>query len=97
MVLADIWFEDVICVIDKVTGAVEKEYSKSVISQELGLWVLSNANLFFGILPSDFSTLWPKRERGKAGAGVLNGIAISDDPDVVYVTGKKWDRMFKVR
>ena len=27
---------------------------------------------------------------------VFNGISISKDDGVIYVTGKKWDRMFKV-
>jgi Glutamine cyclotransferase len=31
------------------------------------------------------------------GADVLNGISVSDQEDVLYVTGKNWDRMFKVR
>jgi glutamine cyclotransferase len=31
------------------------------------------------------------------GAGVLNGISISEHPDVLYITGKTWDRMFKIR
>jgi glutamine cyclotransferase len=31
------------------------------------------------------------------GADVLNGISISEDPDVLYITGKNWDRMFKIR
>lgn len=44
----------------------------------------------------DFSTLWPKSSR-PWGADVFNGISISDDPDVLYVTGKKWNRMYKVK
>jgi Glutamine cyclotransferase len=31
------------------------------------------------------------------GADVLNGISVSDQEDVLYITGKYWDRMFKVR
>mmetsp|Transcript_25584 Transcript_25584/g.70399 ORF Transcript_25584/g.70399 Transcript_25584/m.70399 type:complete len:480 (-) Transcript_25584:8-1447(-) len=70
-VLANIWYEDVILVIDPETGIVEKEYN--------------------------FDSLWPKSERRGNGAGVLNGISISADPDVLYVTGKMWNRMYKVQ
>ena len=70
-VIANVWHEDVILVIDPVTGIIEKEY--------------------------DFSTLWPAGERRSQGADVLNGISISEDPDILYITGKKWNRMFKLR
>jgi hypothetical protein len=46
---------------------------------------------------SDFSMLWPKHERTAAHADVLNGISISADPDVLYVTGKLWNRIFKLK
>jgi glutamine cyclotransferase len=45
---------------------------------------------------ADFSTLWPKSER-PPGADVFNGISTSKEPDVLYVTGKKWNRMFKIK
>lgn len=48
-------------------------------------------------LSIDFSNLFPKSLRDKLGCDVLNGISVSKDPDILYVTGKKWDRMFKVR
>lgn len=32
-----------------------------------------------------------------AGAGVLNGISVSDDENVLYVTGKNWNRMYRIR
>mmetsp|Transcript_40057 Transcript_40057/g.60641 ORF Transcript_40057/g.60641 Transcript_40057/m.60641 type:complete len:370 (+) Transcript_40057:356-1465(+) len=70
-VLANVWYEDTILVINAVTGFVESEY--------------------------DFSSLWPKHERKKEGADVLNGISISQDEDVLFVTGKFWKYMFKVR
>eukprot|EP00523_Entomoneis_sp_CCMP467_P019531 CAMPEP_0168822520 /NCGR_PEP_ID=MMETSP0726-20121227/10015_1 /TAXON_ID=265536 /ORGANISM="Amphiprora sp., Strain CCMP467" /LENGTH=306 /DNA_ID=CAMNT_0008875281 /DNA_START=66 /DNA_END=986 /DNA_ORIENTATION=+ len=70
-VLANIWFKDVIIVIDPETGYVEKEYN--------------------------FEQLWEKRERHQAGADVLNGISVSHDPDLLYITGKLWDRMYLVR
>eukprot|EP00533_Pseudo-nitzschia_delicatissima_P004225 CAMPEP_0116085568 /NCGR_PEP_ID=MMETSP0327-20121206/4393_1 /TAXON_ID=44447 /ORGANISM="Pseudo-nitzschia delicatissima, Strain B596" /LENGTH=460 /DNA_ID=CAMNT_0003576565 /DNA_START=97 /DNA_END=1479 /DNA_ORIENTATION=+ len=70
-VLANIWYEDVILVINPETGEVEKEY--------------------------DFSTLWPKGERKRTGADVLNGISVSENADELYVTGKLWDRMFTIQ
>lgn len=70
-VLANVWYEDVLLVIDPETGKVEKEY--------------------------DFSDLWPQEERRKNGADVFNGISISEDPDVLYVTGKKWNRLFMIK
>ncbi|KAG7346779.1 glutaminyl-tRNA synthetase [Nitzschia inconspicua] len=69
-VLANVWYEDVLLVIDPETGTVEKEY--------------------------DFSTLWPAKDRSAEGADVLNGISVSKDPDILYVTGKNWNRMFTV-
>ena len=47
--------------------------------------------------PTDFRDLYPKAQRQQDRADVLNGISISDDPDILYVTGKLWDRMFKVK
>lgn len=44
----------------------------------------------------DFSTLWPKSDR-PSGTDVFNGISVSEDPDVLYVTGKRWNRMYKVK
>ena len=40
----------------------------------------------------DMSYLWPQNERGNS--DVLNGIALGNDH--VLITGKLWDRMFKV-
>ena len=39
------------------------------------------------------STLWPANERGSS-ENVLNGIALGKDH--VLLTGKRWDRMYKV-
>lgn len=69
-VLANVWYEDVLLVINPETGVVEKEY--------------------------DFSTLWPKGDR-PSGTDVFNGISVSADPDILYVTGKKWNRMYRVK
>lgn len=44
----------------------------------------------------DMSALWPKAQRNK-GSDVFNGISVSDDPDVLYVTGKKWAQIFKIK
>ena len=41
----------------------------------------------------DMSTLWPVGERGNR-ENVLNGIAVGSDH--VLVTGKRWDRMYKI-
>jgi len=70
-ILANVWFEDVLLVINPETGETEKEY--------------------------DFSTLWPEEERKQHGADVFNGISISDDDDVLYVTGKRWNRIHTVK
>jgi glutamine cyclotransferase len=42
----------------------------------------------------DLATLYENRS---AGADVLNGIAITDEPNVVWVTGKLWPHMYKIR
>lgn len=42
-------------------------------------------------------TLWPSEERLGAGADVLNGISISSDPNILYITGKNWNRMYQVK
>ena len=44
----------------------------------------------------NFSSLWPRRDRPR-GTNVFNGISISKDPNEIYVTGKKWNRMYKVK
>ena len=41
----------------------------------------------------DMSSLWPANERGNS-ENVLNGIAIGSDH--ILLTGKRWDRMYKV-
>jgi glutamine cyclotransferase len=69
-VLANVWYQDIMLVINPTTGMVEKEY--------------------------DFTNLWLLSERSKKGAGVLNGISVSNHPGYVYVTGKNWERMFLV-
>lgn len=71
-VVANVWFENVLLVINPVTGLVEKEY--------------------------DFSTIWQKAgAKRNRRAEVFNGISVSSDPDVLYVTGKWWSNMFKIK
>jgi len=69
-VLANVWYEDVILVINPETGECESEY--------------------------DMSKLWPQNERPR-GTDVFNGISVSQDDGVLYVTGKKWDRTYKLQ
>lgn len=45
----------------------------------------------------DFTELWSSQERTQQGAEVLNGISVSSDPDLLYLTGKYWDRTFLVQ
>jgi len=42
----------------------------------------------------DMASLWPYRGSTK---NVLNGISISAHPDILYVTGKRWDRIFQLK
>jgi glutamine cyclotransferase len=42
----------------------------------------------------DLQALWPDRPRT---VDVLNGIAITDEPEVVWVTGKWWPSIYKIR
>lgn len=70
-VLANVWYSDVLLVINPITGECEKEY--------------------------DMSSLWSQMDRNAKGADVLNGISVSKEEGVLYITGKKWDRMFLVK
>uniref|UniRef100_A0A7S1UM59 Glutamine cyclotransferase n=1 Tax=Grammatophora oceanica TaxID=210454 RepID=A0A7S1UM59_9STRA len=70
-ILANIWYEDVIAVINPTYGSFEKEY--------------------------EMKHLWPKAERKKEGADVLNGISVTNDPNTLLVTGKLWNRMFEIK
>lgn len=68
-ILANVWYEDVLLVINPENGEVEKEY--------------------------DFASLWPENERIH-GADCFNGISVSNKAGVLYVTGKKWDRIYAI-
>lgn len=67
LVCCNIWYEDEIICVDKMTGRSVREY--------------------------DLSTLYPIEKRGYV--NILNGIALGEDH--VLITGKNWDRMYKVR
>jgi len=69
-VLANVWQEDILLVINPQTGECEMEY--------------------------DFSFLWPLGERTQR-ANVLNGISVSNEDGIILMTGKLWDRMYKVK
>ncbi len=53
--------------------------------------------LAFPSTVTDFGVLFPKEERSQLGCDVFNGISVSETEDILYVTGKKWDRLFQVR
>jgi glutamine cyclotransferase len=44
----------------------------------------------------DFSTLWPRGKR-PLNTDCFNGISASADPDILYVTGKYWNRMYRIK
>jgi glutamine cyclotransferase len=97
-VLANVWKEDVLLVIHPDTGVVEKEYGKNstcaMRCSEKGFactFLLKSTRAC-----SDFSELYPAQERGLLGGNVFNGVSVSADPDLLYVTGKLWDRMFLI-
>lgn len=57
--------------------------------------LLANTSYF---LSPDFSTIWSAAgEQQNFHADVFNGISLSNDPDVLYVTGKWWSKMFRVK
>ena len=45
----------------------------------------------------DFKDLWPKNERKHDHADVLNGVSVSGEDGVLYVTGKLWKKMFRLK
>mmetsp|Transcript_5900 Transcript_5900/g.12499 ORF Transcript_5900/g.12499 Transcript_5900/m.12499 type:complete len:396 (-) Transcript_5900:1791-2978(-) len=44
----------------------------------------------------DFSLLWPFQERPRS-ADCFNGISVSDVEGEIFVTGKQWSKMFRVK
>lgn len=94
----------------RTIGVVRQDGTPATNMNELEFWrgrVLANVwfqDLLLVIHPEtgvvekeyDFSSLWPKSDRPR-GTDVFNGISVSEDPNVLYVTGKKWNRMYKVK
>jgi len=70
-IIANVWYKDILLVINPETGECELEY--------------------------DFKDLWPKYERRQDHADVLNGVSISGEEGVLYVTGKLWKKMFRLK
>lgn len=68
IILANVWYEDVLLAINAQTGEVMRIF--------------------------DFSKLYQSREPS---ADVFNGVSISEEPGVFYVTGKFWPNVYKVR
>ena len=68
LICCNIWYQDTIICVDKITGRSVREY--------------------------DLSELYPMDERGGY-HNTMNGMALGNDH--VLITGKRWDRMFKVR
>jgi len=48
------------------------------------------------ILDMDFSSLWPRSQRGWLN-DVLNGISVTDVEDELFVTGKKWPKFYRIK
>ena len=70
-IIANVWYKDILLVINPETGECEDEY--------------------------EFKDLWPKSERKHDGADVLNGVSVSGEDGVLYVTGKLWKKMFRLK
>jgi glutamine cyclotransferase len=70
-IIANVWHQDVLLVINPETGECEDEYN--------------------------LSALWPKNARNREGANVLNGVSVSGEDGVLYVTGKFWRKMFQLK
>lgn len=45
----------------------------------------------------DLSTIFPETKRREVSADVLNGIAYDDQNDRIFVTGKKWPKLYEIR
>ena len=114
-VVANVWYEHVLLIINPNTGLVEKEYGMSNFEVSNGLYCivysdsrrpvivasfcLACSTFKSTFLPAtDFSHIWESANVTKnRHAEVFNGISISDDPDILYVTGKWWSNMFKIK
>mmetsp|Transcript_16356 Transcript_16356/g.32594 ORF Transcript_16356/g.32594 Transcript_16356/m.32594 type:complete len:383 (-) Transcript_16356:88-1236(-) len=67
-VLANVWYDDRVVLIDLFSGLVVAAY--------------------------DFRKLRPRRKRGE---DCFNGIALDENTGDLYVTGKKWSNLYRVR
>ena len=93
LVCCNIWHQDEIICVDPTTGKSIREYGEFACKRS---HPSIRALLTFLSIPSkisDMSQLWPRSERGSS-ENVLNGIALGKDH--VLVTGKRWDRMYKI-
>lgn len=79
-------------------------WKKNMVCRQLALsTAIELAMLISGLtyeknpLNEDCNELWSSTERTRQRADVLNGISVAEDPDLLYLTGKYWDRMFLVR
>ena len=99
-ILANVWYQDVILVIHPETGECLHEYGTYIHPSIPNITTTGSHPLYFCFClkkKKDFSMLYPYNDRKRQNADVLNGISISDEEDVLYITGKFWDRMFKVK
>jgi len=110
LVPADFWDPDTLEVKRK-TAVTLLDGSKANNINELEYWrgrVIANVwykDILLAINPEtgqvekeyDFTELWNGHDRTRAGANVLNGISVSEDPDVLYITGKYWNRAYLVQ
>lgn len=96
LVCCNIWHSDEIICVDPVTGKSVREYGEKAVPPDVEfahVLFLANLLLSFSHHSIDMSKLWPRSERG-GGENVLNGIALGKDH--VLITGKLWDRMYKI-
>jgi hypothetical protein len=95
LVCCNIWHSDDIICVDPASGKSVREYGKHIWEpSHLQLDCILNIRACCSLLAiKDMSSLWPKNERGSS-ENVLNGIALGTDH--VLITGKRWDRMYKI-
>jgi hypothetical protein len=93
LVCCNIWHQDEIICIDPTTGKSIREYGEFACKRSYPSIRALLTFLSITSKISDMSQLWPRSERGSS-ENVLNGIALGKDH--VLVTGKRWDRMYKI-
>lgn len=54
---------------------------------------------FTGVIVQDmdFSSIWPKSERSILKNDVLNGISVTNKEEELFITGKKWPKIYRVK